>query len=170
VELRLGEPGGPDVPAGESGPIFARGPGVMLGYYRDPERTREALLPGGWLCTGDLGRLDEDGALFITGRTKDMIIRSGFNVYPLEVEAVINTFPGVRLSAVVGRNTDDGNEEVIAFFEPLEAGAVDVEALGQHLRAQLAPYKVPARILPIDVIPTTVSGKIRKQPLRERLG
>lgn len=167
VELRLGAPGDPAVAPGESGPIFVRGPGVMLGYYRDPERTRDALLPGGWLCTGDLGRLDADGALFITGRTKDMIIRSGFNVYPLEVEAVINTFPGVKLSAVVGRSEDDGNEEVIAFFEPLKADSVDVEALRLYLREQLAPYKVPARIVPMDAIPTTVSGKIKKQPLRE---
>ncbi|HEX7386588.1 MAG TPA: class I adenylate-forming enzyme family protein [Castellaniella sp.] len=167
VELRLGAPGTPDVPMGESGPIHVRGPGVMLGYYKDPERTREALLPGAWLCTGDLGRLEADGALFITGRTKDMIIRSGFNVYPLEVEAVINTFPGVKLSAVVGRGTADGNEEVIAFFEPLQTGAVDVDALRLHVRAQLAPYKVPAQILPIDTIPTTVSGKIKKQPLRD---
>ncbi|WP_345798733.1 class I adenylate-forming enzyme family protein [Castellaniella sp. MT123] len=167
VELRLGVPGTPAVPVGESGAIYVRGPGVMLGYYKDPERTREALLPGGWLCTGDLGRLSADGALFITGRTKDMIIRSGFNVYPLEVEAVINTFPGIKLSAVVGRDTADGNEEVIAFFEPLQAGTVDLDALRAHVRTQLAPYKVPARLVPIDVIPTTVSGKIKKQPLRE---
>ena len=86
------------------------GPGVMLGYYRDPEQTR-ALLPGGWLDTGDIGYVDADGALFIAGRSKDLIIRSGFNVYPIEVESVINAFPGVRLSAVVGRQTEDHNEE-----------------------------------------------------------
>ena len=145
------------------------GPGVMLGYYRDPEQTARALLPGGWLDTGDIGYVDADGALFIAGRSKDLIIRSGFNVYPIEVESVINAFPGVRLSAVVGRQTEDHNEEVVAFVEPLPGAALDTRLLMLHLRAQLAPYKRPAQIIPIDAIPTTVSGKILKQPLKDRL-
>ena len=141
----------------------------MLGYYRDPEQTARALLPGGWLDTGDIGYVDADGALFIAGRSKDLIIRSGFNVYPIEVESVINAFPGVRLSAVVGRQTEDHNEEVVAFVEPLPGAALDTRLLMLHLRAQLAPYKRPAQIIPIDAIPTTVSGKILKQPLKDRL-
>lgn len=170
VELHIGELEQPMLPTNESGPIYIRGPGVMVGYYRDPEQTAATLLPGGWLCTGDLGRVDAEGALFITGRTKDMIIRSGFNVYPLEVEAIINTYPGIKLSAVVGHTIDDGNEDVIAFYEPMEDAAIDTEKLMQHLRAQLAPYKIPIRILELQTIPTTVSGKIKKQPLRELLG
>jgi len=169
VELRLGAPdAGPPRP-GERGDILVRGPGVMLGYYRNPEQTAQALLPGGWLNTGDIGYIDEQGALFIAGRSKDLIIRSGFNVYPAEVEAVINAFPGVRLSAVVGRLEADQNEEVVAFIEAHPGAQVDAEALMAHLRGQLAPYKRPARIVPIDTLPTTVSGKILKQPLRERL-
>jgi len=170
VELRLGSPdAGPPRP-GERGDILVRGPGVMLGYYRNPEQTAQALLPGGWLNTGDIGYVDEQGALYIAGRSKDLIIRSGFNVYPAEVEAVINAFPGVRLSAVVGRLEADRNEEVVAFIEAQPGAAVDIDALMTHLRGQLAPYKRPARIVPIDALPTTVSGKILKQPLRERLG
>jgi len=169
VELRIGAPdAGPPV-AGRRGDILVRGPGVMLGYYRDPAQTAQALLPGGWLNTGDIGYVDERGALFIAGRSKDLIIRSGFNVYPAEVEAVINAFPGVRLSAVVGRVEADQNEEVVAFVEARPGTAVDCDALMTHLRAELAPYKRPARIIPIDAIPTTVSGKILKQPLRDRL-
>lgn len=169
VELRIGTPDSGAPQPGERGDILIRGPGVMLGYYRNPAQTAQALLPGGWLHTGDIGYVDADGALFISGRSKDLIIRSGFNVYPLEVESVINAFPGVRLSAVVGRATADHNEEVIAFVEPLPGAALDLRLLALHLQNQLAPYKRPAQIIPIDTIPTTVSGKILKQPLRERL-
>lgn len=169
VELRIGAPEAGAPQPGDRGDILIRGPGVMLGYYRDPEQTAQALLPGGWLNTGDIGFVDASGALFIAGRSKDLIIRSGFNVYPIEVESVINAFPGVRLSAVVGRNTADHNEEVIAFVEPLPGATIDTKLLMLHLRAQLAPYKRPARIIPIETIPTTVSGKILKQPLKERL-
>jgi len=170
VTLRLGSPdAGPPRP-GERGDILVRGPGVMLGYYRNPDQTAQALLPGGWLNTGDIGYVDEQGALHIAGRSKDLIIRSGFNVYPAEVEAVINAFPGVRLSAVVGRLEADRNEEVVAFIEAQPGAALDTDALMAYLRGQLAPYKRPARIVPVDALPTTVSGKILKQPLRERLG
>jgi acyl-CoA synthetase (AMP-forming)/AMP-acid ligase II len=169
VEMRIGSPDSGTPAPGERGDILIRGPGVMLGYYRSPEQTSQALLPGGWLNTGDIGFVDDSGALFIAGRSKDLIIRSGFNVYPIEVESVINAFPGVRLSAVVGRNTADQNEEVIAFVEPLPGATIDTNLLMLHLRAQLAPYKRPARIIPIETIPTTVSGKILKQPLKERL-
>lgn len=169
VELRLSSPDAePPVP-GQRGDILVRGPGVMLGYYRDPVQTAKALLPGGWLNTGDIGLIDESGALFIAGRTKDLIIRSGFNVYPAEVEAVINAFPGVRLSAVVGRLEADQNEQVVAFIEAHPGTAIDLDALNAHLRTELAPYKRPAHIIPIDTLPTTVSGKILKQPLREQL-
>ncbi|SDD89278.1 Acyl-CoA synthetase (AMP-forming)/AMP-acid ligase II [Cupriavidus sp. YR651] len=168
VEIAITDADGLPVPAGERGQIRVRGPGVMRGYYRNPAQTAEALLPGGWLNTGDLGYLDADGALFISGRSKDLIIRSGFNVYPIEVEAVINAFPGVRQSAVVGRRTPDGNEEVVAFIET-HGGDPDRPALDAYLRDSLAPYKRPAEIRVIDTIPTTASGKLLKQPLRAML-
>jgi len=169
LELHIGPLDAPALPPGKRGDIHVRGPGVMLGYYRNPEQTAQAILPGGWLATGDIGYVEADGALFIVGRSKDLIIRSGFNVYPIEVEAVINAFPGVRQSAVVGRTLPDRNEEVIAFVECLPGQVVDLDALRQHLRAQLAPYKQPAQIHLIDTIPTTISGKIQKQPLKARL-
>ncbi|AGW93152.1 class I adenylate-forming enzyme family protein [Cupriavidus sp. DF5525] len=169
VEIEITDAEGKLLPAGERGQIRVRGPGVMLGYYRNPEQTAEALLPGGWLNTGDLGYLDADGALFISGRSKDLIIRSGFNVYPIEVESVINAFPGVRQSAVVGRTTSDGNEEVVAFIEMQDGSEPDRKALDAYLRESLAPYKRPAEIRIIDVIPTTASGKLLKQPLRALL-
>lgn len=168
VEIAITDADGLPLPAGERGQIRVRGPGVMRGYYRNPAQTAQALLPGGWLDTGDLGYLDADGALFISGRSKDLIIRSGFNVYPIEVESVINAFPGVRQSAVVGRATADGNEEVIAFLE-MQAGTPDRAALDAYLRDALAPYKRPAEIRVIDTIPTTASGKLLKQPLRALL-
>jgi len=141
----------------------------MLGYYRAPELTAETIKPGGWYATGDLGRLEADGALFLAGRTKDLVIHSGFNVYPVEVEAVINGHPAVQLSAVVGRPTADGNEDVIAFVEPKHAAHLDVVALHEYLRERLAPYKRPAEIRVIEAIPTTASGKLLKQPLRALL-
>ncbi len=170
VEIAITDGDGKPLPAGGRGQIRVRGPGVMAGYFRNPEQTAEALLPGGWLNTGDLGYLADDGALFISGRSKDLIIRSGFNVYPIEVEAVINAFPGVRQSAVVGRTAADGNEEVVAFVEPQEGAVPDQAALDAYLRENLAPYKRPAEIRVIDSIPTTASGKLLKQPLRALLG
>lgn len=166
AELRIVDENGNDVPDGEPGELWVRGPGTMLGYYRAPEATAAALLPGGWLNTGDIGRVDTDGALFIVGRTKDLIIRSGFNVYPIEVESVINSFPGVRLSAVVGRDTADHNEEVVAFIEAKPGASLDLVALRLYLKDRLSPYKRPAEFIEVPAIPTTASGKLLKRELK----
>jgi long-chain acyl-CoA synthetase len=121
VEVRV------DAPDGQ---LFVRGPNVMQGYYRDPDGTAAVLDEDGWLDTGDLARQDPDGALFIHGRSKELIIRSGFKVYPLEVETVLNAHPAVTQSAVVGRVLPDGNEEVVAFVQPLAGSApADGDAL-----------------------------------------
>lgn len=135
----------------------------MAGYYRDPVQTAAALRPGGWLATGDLATLGADGALFIAGRLKELIIRSGFNVYPLEVETALNSHPAVLQSAVVGRPAAGGEEEVVAFVE--SAGDVDADALQEWLRARLAPYKRPSRIVFMDALPAAPSGKILKSRL-----
>ncbi|NYE22909.1 class I adenylate-forming enzyme family protein [Pigmentiphaga litoralis] len=169
VTVHIGPLDEPSRKGGVTGDIFIHGPGVMLGYYRNPGLTAATLHPGGWLDTGDVGYIDDSGALFIAGRTKDLIIRSGFNVYPLEVESVINAFPGVRASAVIGVEEADRNEEVVAFIEALPGAEVDLPSLRDFLRDRLAPYKRPARLIAIDTLPTTVSGKILKQPLRERV-
>jgi malonyl-CoA/methylmalonyl-CoA synthetase len=118
AELRIVDPHtGRALAPGERGEIWMRGIGLMPGYFRDPEGTAAVIKEGGWYASGDLGELHADGNLFVVGRLKEMIIRSGFNVYPAEVEAVLNAFPAVERSAVVGRPEREGNEEVIAFVE-----------------------------------------------------
>ncbi|GGY95190.1 class I adenylate-forming enzyme family protein [Pseudoduganella plicata] len=171
VAVRVVDAAGADVPVGEPGEIRVRGPNVMLGYYRDPALTAATMHPGGWLNTGDMGRLGPDGALFIVGRTKELIIRSGFNVYPLEVETVLNAHPAVTQSAVVGRTCGDGNEEVIAFVEAAPRHAADpaalVAELTTYLGGALAPYKCPAHIVVLPALPAAATGKILKGRLRD---
>ena len=141
----------------------------MLGYYRAPDLTGQAMERGGFFNTGDLGRLTDDGALFMVGRSKDMIIRSGFNVYPAEVEAVLNTHPAIQLSAVLGRREADGNEEVLAFVELKPGNGLDRGALRDWLRERLAPYKLPGEVRVLESMPLLSNGKLAKQVLREQL-
>ncbi|HUW37913.1 MAG TPA: AMP-binding protein [Rhodocyclaceae bacterium] len=156
---------GADAAPGEVGELWLRGPNVMRGYYRDPEQTRAAIDAEGWLNSGDLARQAADGALFIVGRSKELIIRSGFNVYPVEVEQVINSHPEVVHSAVVGRAVP-GNEEVVAYVEAAPGSGLTGEALADFLRERLSPYKRPAEIVLVDRLPATASGKILKAQLR----
>ena len=165
AELQIVDPDGNPMPPGERGEIWMRGIGLMPGYFRDADATASVMRPGGWYASGDLGYVDGNGALFVVGRIKEMIIRSGFNVYPGEVEAALTGFPGVRRAAVVGRKQQDGNEEILAFIETDTSEGPDLAALGTHLNAHLAPYKRPSRILRVDALPTTLSGKILKRSL-----
>jgi acyl-CoA synthetase (AMP-forming)/AMP-acid ligase II len=167
IEVRVVDAGGNDVPPGADGELWVRGPNVMLGYYREPELTAAAIRPDGWLNTGDVARQDADGALFIVGRTKELIIRSGFNVYPLEVETVLNAHPAVTQSAVVGRCVADGNEEVVAFVEIDPRHRVTPEELRHYLAAQLSPYKCPSEIIEMQTLPAAATGKILKGQLRQ---
>jgi acyl-CoA synthetase (AMP-forming)/AMP-acid ligase II len=166
IEIRIVDPAGRAVAPGEIGELHVRGPNVMLGYYRAPELTAEVLGVDGWFRTGDLGHQDARGNLFIAGRSKELIIRSGFNVYPIEVESVLNQHPAVSQSAVVGRAVS-GNEEVVAFVE-LRAGA---SATPEELRAfaaeRLAPYKRPGEVVVLRALPATSTGKVLKSRLRE---
>ncbi|AMD00193.1 class I adenylate-forming enzyme family protein [Halomonas chromatireducens] len=151
------------------GELWVRGPNVMKGYFRQPEATRACLNEEGWLNTGDIARFDEDDQLYIVGRSKELIIRSGFNIYPPDVEAVINEHPDVTLSAVVGRQVE-GNEEVVAFVQ-CEPGATLSEAeLHAFIGPRLAPYKRPTRLVMMDALPATASGKILKGRLRDMAG
>jgi acyl-CoA synthetase (AMP-forming)/AMP-acid ligase II len=150
---------------GPDGRLLVRGPNVMQGYYRDPAGTAAVLDGDGWLDTGDLARQDPDGALFIAGRSKELIIRSGFKVYPLEVETVLNAHPAVTQSAVVGRALDDGNEEVLAFVQPAAGSALAPAELEDWAAARLAPYKRPARIVLMANLPAAPSGKVLKHKL-----
>jgi long-chain acyl-CoA synthetase len=166
VEIRLVREDGSDAAADESGELWARGPTRMLGYYRNEAATSAALREGGWLATGDIARMDADGRLYIVGRSKDLIIRSGFNVYPVEVESVLSQFPGVAQVAVVGRDVQ-GNEEVVAFVQPAPGHALDVGALMRWASERLAPYKRPSEIIVKAELPIGPTGKIFKIRLKE---
>jgi long-chain acyl-CoA synthetase len=166
MEIRLVRENGSDAAADDSGELWARGPTRMLGYYRNEAATSAALSEGGWLATGDIARMDEQGRLYIVGRTKDLIIRSGFNVYPAEVEAVLALFPGVAQAAVVGRNVAD-NEEVVAFVQPAPGQELDVAALSRWANERLAPYKRPAEIIVKPELPIGPTGKIFKIRLKQ---
>ena len=165
LAIRLLNAQGQAVAPGEVGELWVSGPNVMKGYYREPALT-QAVLVDGWFNTGDLASEGPDGALTISGRTKELIIRSGFNVYPLEVEQVINAFPGVVQSAVVGR-TVGHNEEVVAYVEVPEGRAMDLDALRAHLRAQLSPYKQPSDIVVMAQLPAAPTGKLLKGELKK---
>ncbi len=161
IELMLN--GAQSDPAG-IGELWVRGPNVMKGYYHAPEQTVQAITEEGWLRTGDLARIDADGAVFIVGRSKELIIRSGFNVYPIEVEQVLNAYPGVVHAAVVGREVT-ANEEVVAFIELAHDTQIDLNALNTYLRENLSPYKVPSEIVVLDQLPAAPTGKILKKEL-----
>lgn len=165
VSVRTVNSEGHDVAIGEPGELWVHGPNVMKGYYRDAEMTRKVICDG-WLNTGDIARIDPDGALFIVGRTKELIIRSGFNVYPVEVEAVLNSHPAISQSAVVGRVVAD-NEEVIAFVELKPGQQATEEEIRVYAEGQLSPYKRPSEIIIMPTLPAAATGKILKGKLRE---
>ena len=165
AELRIVSAEGRDLPYGETGEIYMRGLGLMPGYFRDQAITEQVMKPGGWYASGDLGRQSADGALQVVGRLKEMIIRSGFNVYPGEVEAVLLNYPGVQKAAVIGRKTADGNEEILAFVEPKSGMKIDVTALQLHAHTHLTAYKRPSAITVVADMPMTLSGKILKREL-----
>ena len=168
VEIRIGSSsnGGVVASAGAPGTLYVRGPNVMRGYYRNPELTAKTIDSYGWLDTGDIARQDASGALFIVGRAKELIIRSGFNVYPAEVEAVLNAHPAVLHSAVVGRAVP-GNEEVVAFVELVPGRSVSPGELAAYVEGELAPYKRPAEIVVAASLPVAANGKILKRHLDE---
>ncbi|HEV7544869.1 MAG TPA: long-chain fatty acid--CoA ligase, partial [Reyranella sp.] len=140
-----------------------RGPNVMRGYYRAAEATAAAIDAEGWFNTGDLARFEGE-ALFIAGRTKELIIRSGFNVYPAEVEAVLNAHPAVVQSAVIGRAVP-GNEEVVAYVQLLPGSEACADDLMAHACRQLTAYKRPAEIVILEALPAASTGKILKHRL-----
>jgi acyl-CoA synthetase (AMP-forming)/AMP-acid ligase II len=155
---------------GEVGELWVRGPNVMKGYYRAPDETAAAINPEGWFNTRDLARLD-NGYLFIVGRAKELIIRFGENVYPAEVEAVLNTHPAVARSAVIGRPVagTEGGEEVIAFVQLAPSSTTSETELSQHAGQHLAPYKRPSQIIFVPSMPLTPIGKVIKGELAKML-
>ena len=153
-------------PVGEVGEVCVRGPNVMLGYYGLPEETARTLR-GGWLHTGDMGRLDADGYLYIVERKKDLIIRGGFNIYPRDVEEVLYGHPSVLECAVVGVPDAKMGEEVRAYVVVRPGEQVTAQELLDHACAQLARFKTPKDVVFLDVLPKNPIGKILKKDLRE---
>ncbi|MGR3716441.1 MAG: malonate--CoA ligase [Thermohalobaculum sp.] len=169
VEVKIADPEtGAEIPVGETGMIEVRGPNVFKGYWRLPEKTAEEKRANGFFITGDLGVIDGDGYVTIVGRSKDLIISGGFNVYPKEVEEVIDALPGVTESAVVGVAHPDFGEGVIAVVVA-EAGAALSEAgIVAELKDKLARFKQPKHVFVVDALPRNAMGKVQKKELRER--
>ena len=163
VEILIVDANDNPLPVGEIGEIIARGPNIMQGYYNMPDETQEALR-NGWLHTGDMGRFDEDGYLYIVERKKDLIIRGGFNIYPRDIEEVLNRHAAVIESAVIGIPSERTGEEVKAFV--VTRTDVDVESLKAFCRESLANYKAPSEIEFVSALPRNAVGKIDKKELR----
>jgi len=158
------------VAVGQSGEVCFRGYHVMRGYFGQEEATRAAIDEQGWLHSGDLGVLDEDGYLRITGRLKDMIIRGGENIYPAEIEALFYKHPKVAVVAVFGIPDPRLGEEVGAWIKLHESEQAEVDELKAYAREHLAHFKVPRHIWLVDEFPMTVTGKIQKFRIREIVG
>ncbi|MBX9962700.1 MAG: AMP-binding protein [Burkholderiales bacterium] len=166
VELRIADKDDRPMAPGQVGMIQVRGPGLFSGYWRMPEKTREDFTPDGFFRTGDLGTQSEDGYVTITGRAKDMIISGGYNVYPIEVESVLNLHPAVAESAVIGVPHADFGEAVVAVI--IASGAhCDPDELVTWVKARLANYKVPKHVVVVDQLPRNALGKVQKNVLRE---
>jgi malonyl-CoA/methylmalonyl-CoA synthetase len=167
VEIRITEAQtAKPLPQGEIGMIEVRGPNVFAGYWRMPEKTAEEKRADGFFITGDVGRFDEAGYLFISGREKDLIISGGLNVYPAEVEALIDELPGVAECAVIGVPHPDLGEGVVAVIAAKVPGAVDAAAVKAALADTLASFKRPKQMFVVDQLPRNAMGKIQKAELR----
>jgi long-chain acyl-CoA synthetase len=164
-ELRIEDDDHNEVPTGELGEICARSPGIMRGYYNLPDASEDTLRHG-WLHTGDMGHLDEDGYLFVTERKKDLVIRGGFNVYPRDIEEMLYQHPAVAEVAVVGKPDPTMGEEVVAFVVKKPGAEVTERELLDFSRERLAKYKAPKEIVFTDALPKSPIGKILKKDLR----
>lgn len=160
VDLRI------DAPQGEIGGIEVRGENVFSGYWNMPEKTAEELRPDGWFITGDLGQLDEEGYVTIVGRNKDLIISGGFNIYPKEVEEVIDRLDGVTESAVVGVPDDDLGEKVVAVI--VASKSLNAKEILEDISQHLARYKCPREVIFVEELPRNTMGKVQKNELRAR--
>jgi long-chain acyl-CoA synthetase len=165
TDVRLVDAEGRDVPEGEAGELWVKGPQVMQGYWQRPEETAK-VLKDGWLATGDIAKMDEDHYIQIVDRKKDMILVSGFNVYPNEVEAVIATHPGVTDTAVVGVPDDECGEIVVAFVSKKDPSVTE-DAIRQHCKKSLTGYKVPRIVVFKDDLPKSNVGKVLRKDLRD---
>jgi long-chain acyl-CoA synthetase len=158
-----------DMPAGEPGELLLQGPQVFAGYWNLPAETESVLLPGGWIRTGDVAVMSDDGFLSIVDRIKELIITGGFNVYPSEVEDVLRDHPDVADAAVVGLPSERTGEEVVAVIVPVEGASVDTEAVLRWARERLSGYKAPRRIEISGELPRSQIGKVLRRQVRDAL-
>ena len=168
VGVRVLDDAGAPCPPGAIGHLQVRGPNVFQGYWRMPEKTRDEFTADGWFKTGDVGLVDADGYVTIVGRSKDLIISGGFNVYPAEIESMLNELPGVAESAVVGVPHPDFGEAVIATVVARADERPDAAALIAALKSRIANFKVPKRVFVMDALPRNAMGKVQKNLLREQ--
>jgi malonyl-CoA/methylmalonyl-CoA synthetase len=167
IEVRVRDEHGQALPQGDVGGIEVRGPNVFAGYWGMPEKTKEEFVDGGWFRTGDVGRIDADGYVTIVGRSKDLIISGGYNVYPAEIEAVLNEMPGVAESAVVGVPHADFGEAVVAVVVARSGAVLDGASLVAALKARIANFKVPKALFVVPELPRNAMGKVQKNLLRD---
>ncbi len=168
VELKVCDPeNGNELPQGEVGVLEVRGPNVFAGYWHMPEKTKEELRGDGFFITGDLGMIDDDGYVHIVGRGKDLIITGGFNVYPREIESIIDELDGVNESAVIGVPHPDFGEGVVAVVVPQKGENLEAQVIMDGIVGKLAKFKQPKRIVIVDELPRNTMGKVQKNVLRD---
>jgi malonyl-CoA/methylmalonyl-CoA synthetase len=168
VELRVVGDGEQAVPQGEIGGIQVRGPNVFKGYWRMPEKTAEEFTADGFFKTGDVGRVDERGYVCIVGRSKDLIISGGYNVYPAEIEGCINEMPGVAESALVGVPHPDFGEVGVAVVTAKPGAQLEPDQIIAALKSRLANFKIPKRCFLVNELPRNTMGKVQKNLLRDQ--
>lgn len=168
VSLRVQGDGGQSLPAGEVGAIEVKGANVFQGYWRMPEKTKEEFTADGFFKTGDVGKIDERGYIHIVGRSKDLIISGGYNVYPAEIEGYINDMPGVAESALIGVPHPDFGEVGVAIVIAKPGSTLDGDAIIASLKAGLANFKIPKRCFVVNELPRNTMGKVQKNLLREQ--
>ncbi|NIL91114.1 3-[(3aS,4S,7aS)-7a-methyl-1,5-dioxo-octahydro-1H-inden-4-yl]propanoyl:CoA ligase [Rhodococcus fascians] len=170
LEVKIVDPVlGETLPRGEAGELCTRGYSVMIGYWGQPDKTAEAIDSDGWMHTGDIGVMDGDGYVAITGRIKDMVIRGGENIYPREVEEFLYTHPDILDAQVIGVPDEKYGEELMAWIQLRDGAApLDSDAVRQFCNGRLAHYKIPRYVHVVDEFPMTVTGKVRKVEMRER--
>jgi acyl-CoA synthetase (AMP-forming)/AMP-acid ligase II len=170
TEVRVVDEAGNELPPGQVGEIAARGPRLMLGYWKAPEATARTIDKGGWLHTGDMGWMDEDGYFYLAGRATDMIIRGGENISPEEVEAVLCSHPSIEDAAVIGVPDEEWGERVRAVVVLKRGEKATDEEIIEFCRARLASYKKPESVVFVDRLLYSPLGKVLKREIREQYG
>ncbi len=171
VDLKITDPEtGATLEDGAIGQIDVRGPNVWVGYWNMPEKTREELREDGFFITGDLGFIDDQGYVQIVGRNKDLIIAGGYNIYPKEIELILDDQPGVLESAVIGVPHADFGESVVGILVPDNSGLLDIDKITESVAASLAKFKQPRQLVVVDALPRNAMGKVQKNILRETYG